>query len=335
MLNSPVLDLVILLAFTYFIGSLLLSTINESISQGLFRLRQGSLKKALEGLFFDPSWKEFIKNRFIKSPHIQSLMREEDRYPAYIPSNNFILALIGILGSENYIQGNLQKAIAGADLPGDFKKILMDIAAKADNKLEDFEKGLTAFYNDAMERAAGRYKKKIRLLLLILGFILAATFNLDTIKIANDALNDKQQLKATADKIAATLPSIKLDKDSLITIVTIKDAEDKVLITQKASLDTMVNKTADAKGIKSSIESFQSIQLIYEETTSLHLGYLSWDDFCNQWFRGGYFFIKLLGVLITAFALQLGSNYWFDLLNKAVNIRGVGRKPEEPGVSNK
>lgn len=39
MFNSPVLDLVILLSFTYFIGSLILSAINEAIA-GAFRLRQ-------------------------------------------------------------------------------------------------------------------------------------------------------------------------------------------------------------------------------------------------------------------------------------------------------
>lgn len=39
--------------------------------------------------------------------------------------------------------------------------------------------------------------------------------------------------------------------------------------------------------------------------------------------------IKLLGILITAFALSLGANFWFDLLKKLVSIREAGKKPEE------
>jgi hypothetical protein len=338
MFNSPILDLIILLAFTYFMGSLLLSTINESVSNGLFRLRQNGLKDALEMLFLKPEWKTFVQGQFIKSPHIQSLMRDAKKYPAYIPANNFILAVIQMIGSKNYIQGNLQNAIASATLPDDFKQVLQDIAAKADNKLENFEKGLARFYDDAMDRAGGWYKKRIRLILLLLGFTLSAALNLDTLKIADDALNNKQHQKETIDKIVAQLPNIRMDRDSLTTTVTIKDAEGKILVSQKASLDTAVDRTPGSKSAKASLESFHTIQLMYENTSALSLGYKGWADAQSQWTgthgktwfeRLGAFIKKLLGVLITAFALQLGSNYWFDMLNKAVNIRAVGKKPEE------
>ena len=338
MFNSPILDLIILLAFTYFMGSLLLSTINESIANGFFRLRQNGLKNAMELLFLNPEWKTFVQEKFIQSPHMQSLMKEKDKYPAYIPANNFVLTVIQLLGSQNYIQGKLQEAIAKATLPADFKQVLLDVAAKADNKLVDFEKGLSQFYNDAMERAGGWYKIRIRRILLLLGFILAAALNLDTIKIASDALHNKQQLKETVDKIAANLANIQVNKDSLTTTVTIKDAKGKVMVSQKSSLDTVVDRTAKSKSTKTSIENFHTIQLMYENTSSISLGYKDIAEAKQQWIeysdveflgRLGTFLKKVLGILITAFALQLGSNYWFDILNKAVNIRGVGKKPEE------
>jgi hypothetical protein len=37
----------------------------------------------------------------------------------------------------------------------------------------------------------------------------------------------------------------------------------------------------------------------------------------------------LLGWLITAFAVSLGAPFWFDLLNKFVNVRASGKPPEE------
>lgn len=39
--------------------------------------------------------------------------------------------------------------------------------------------------------------------------------------------------------------------------------------------------------------------------------------------------ISLLGILITALALSLGAQFWFDLLKKLVALRGAGKKPEE------
>ena len=38
--------------------------------------------------------------------------------------------------------------------------------------------------------------------------------------------------------------------------------------------------------------------------------------------------IKALGWMLTAAALTLGAPFWFDLLQKFVNLRGAGGKPK-------
>ena len=43
----------------------------------------------------------------------------------------------------------------------------------------------------------------------------------------------------------------------------------------------------------------------------------------------------LAGWLITIFAISLGAPFWFDMLNKAVSIRSVGKAPEEKQKSPK
>ncbi|MEO8630927.1 MAG: hypothetical protein ABI612_22940 [Betaproteobacteria bacterium] len=42
---------------------------------------------------------------------------------------------------------------------------------------------------------------------------------------------------------------------------------------------------------------------------------------------GGWWLIKIIGWLITGLAVTLGALFWFDLLNKLVNLRGSGPKP--------
>jgi len=46
------------------------------------------------------------------------------------------------------------------------------------------------------------------------------------------------------------------------------------------------------------------------------------------WSNGWYWFtVKLLGLLISAFAGMQGASFWFDALQKITNIRLSGKKP--------
>jgi hypothetical protein len=37
---------------------------------------------------------------------------------------------------------------------------------------------------------------------------------------------------------------------------------------------------------------------------------------------------KIIGVLITALAISVGSSIWFDILNRVINLRNTGVKPQ-------
>jgi hypothetical protein len=47
------------------------------------------------------------------------------------------------------------------------------------------------------------------------------------------------------------------------------------------------------------------------------------------WVNGGFGPSTILGWLVTALAASLGAPFWFDLLNKFVNVRAAGKAPEE------
>ncbi len=54
----------------------------------------------------------------------------------------------------------------------------------------------------------------------------------------------------------------------------------------------------------------------------LKLGWILLPDF------PGFFLPNFLGILFTAFMVSLGSNFWFEWLNKLVNMRNAGQKPQ-------
>jgi hypothetical protein len=37
--------------------------------------------------------------------------------------------------------------------------------------------------------------------------------------------------------------------------------------------------------------------------------------------------LKVFGILVSCFAISLGSGFWFDILSKLVNLRAAGKKP--------
>jgi hypothetical protein len=39
--------------------------------------------------------------------------------------------------------------------------------------------------------------------------------------------------------------------------------------------------------------------------------------------------MKIIGLLITTIAVSFGAPFWFELLNKLVNLRMAGRNPRE------
>ena len=49
-----------------------------------------------------------------------------------------------------------------------------------------------------------------------------------------------------------------------------------------------------------------------------------------DWYHhGGMWLLKVGGLLITGLAVSLGAPFWFDTLNRFMNIRNAGRAPDE------
>jgi hypothetical protein len=42
--------------------------------------------------------------------------------------------------------------------------------------------------------------------------------------------------------------------------------------------------------------------------------------------------LKVLGILLSSFAIVMGAPFWFDMLNKLINLRLTGNPPAVRGV---
>ncbi|WP_303315280.1 hypothetical protein Q4Q34_15730 [Flavivirga abyssicola] len=81
------------------------------------------------------------------------------------------------------------------------KKHLVSLMEDANNDLQKFEYLLQQWFDDTMERSTGWFKRRVQYFLFFIGFILAISFNADTLSIIKKLSNDtkaREQLVAHA-----------------------------------------------------------------------------------------------------------------------------------------
>jgi len=354
MFGSNVLEIAIGLVFVYLILSLLCSAINEMIAS-VFALRSKLLEKWIRRFLADDSLsKSILGHRLIKG-----LASSDKRGPSYIPARSFSLALFDTVmeagkgkvkqavvpESGEIKEGNpdntkdaqrfagemFDKLEAGIEqYPQDsFNGVLRSMLNTARAETDSLDKGLEKarlavekWYDDSMERLSGWYKRWTRLIILILALILTVGINADTIMIT-DTLSRDSALRAAVVAVAIetsekTLPT---GIDSTLAMIT------ESLEALKAQPDTSPTDSTLAPKLGEDIVGGKSgsskINLLDTRLDELILP-IGWgaDRKPIDWF------LKILGLLCTVLAVSLGAPFWFDMLNKLVNLRASGKKVE-------
>jgi hypothetical protein len=214
--------------------------------------------------------------------------------PSYVPAANFALALIQVLASKQGQQtfANVEATVAA--LPaGDLKTTLQTLLAQAAGSLDALKTGIETWFDSAMDRLSGQYKRFTQVITFIVALGFAVAFNVDT-------LNAFHRLYA--DPVArAALEA---------------GAE------QQLKGGTPPTPPTSASGTWTAIQAAQGA-LAKLEPVGWN-GYGPADDFLSglEWFA-----LAALGWVMTAAAALMGAPFWFDALNTFMNVRNAGPKP--------
>ncbi len=206
------------------------------------------------------------------------------RAPAYIPAANFALALIDGLcdGSQAPLLSQVERGIAA--LPqGPARTALTALLTQAAGDLDAFKAGVARWFDDAMDRVSGVYKRIAHNRLLVFGALIAFGGNIDSIQIAHALWTDPV---ARAEVVQAATSA-----------VGVATTPDQV-----------------ASGVHAAAAALQALPIP-----------MGWDG------PPQFTFAKFIGCLATALAVSLGAPFWFDLLQKFLNIRTTGPKPAKAG----
>jgi hypothetical protein len=330
MLDTPAFDVAIGLIFLFVTLALVCSTVNEALATALglrARFLEAGLLNLLSGSGAETPAGVATAEAFYKHPLVQGLIRprrtprpavdvaaarrgtfsrlrgafSKPAYPSYIPSRTFVAAILDIAHES-------EKAVATAK--GDEAEKARERVANAAGELEPalaslpnaqlsdallalyrsvggdavlFQHAAERWFDDAMERVSGWYKRRVHLILAVIAAVVVVLLNADTLA-AGKVLWRDDAVRAAVVKKAENAANGKLDDTKLENTV--------------KKLDLPLGwdlKLGDAP-------------------TQLPNDGVSWVE-------------KLIGLLLTIGAIQLGAPFWFDLLSKIVRVRGTGAPP--------
>lgn len=336
------LDLVIGIIFIYFLLSIVVSILLEIRSKSL------SLRaKNLEAWLKDTFEKEGLGEKLLQHDLIKTLVKK-GRKPAYIPDQNFVDALFDIVNQESgngitYTLEGIKEAFEKSQLlPNGLKRNILQQLSEAETKAHKYIKakkddvvdellevkdGVSQWFNNCMIRVGGTYRNTQQKALLWFSFSVVLLFNADTITLSKFLYNNKDVRNALVEQASRST------QDSLTVAFYQQVMESSAIAQNSDSVVIGQDGMVLIKEIKGSVANLEKVNAELE-ALSLPLG---WDSFVIAFNKtkahGGFwqfsllFLMKIVGLAITGFAVAMGSPFWFDILNKLVNLKGAGGKP--------
>ncbi len=186
------------------------------------------------------------------------------------------------------------------ELPeGRLKGALLTLVDAAGRDVSRARENIEDWFNSAMDRVSGAYKRRTHVIILLMGFGVTVFINADTVAIVNSLVQDKAL------------------RESLVA------ASQEYAKTRQQDTQSSPEQRVD--------ENLKKIG-----TLGLPIGWNRADARTWPGDSFGGWLLKLFGWVLTAMAISLGAPFWFDMLNKVIVVRATvkptEKSPDEPPV---
>ena len=189
-------------------------------------------------------------------------------------------------------------------------------AAKTSSELELFKNKVECWFNTSMDRVGGTLKRRYsRPFTFFLSLIIVAALNADSISIARYLYNNPE----ARIKLAEEAFDVSMNEDFQRQVESLKNIKG-VKVNDSTTLDQL------ADSIKLKIATIEKTKAAMADAIPL-----GWQE--NELKKEGkisyaLILMKVAGLFASVLAVMMGAPFWFDVLNKISNLRGVGKKPE-------
>ena len=314
MFGSVALEVAIAVVFIFLLFSLVVSALNE-LWLSRFHKRADFLAEGVGELLQDPQrtswhhWNWFHKKRL--APAVATLydhglinaLARANQWPSYINPAAFLAAVLDFIAPGNTTATRtleeIKQGIGRIENPR-LKQSLVAILDAAEDDPDKFKEGICAWFDRSMERVTGWYKRYAQSWLLILGLALAIGCNVDMIRIIHVLSVDPKVRAATVANATAYV--------------------------EKQSVDP----TLAPDSSRTALAQLNQAQLP-----------IGWDESARAYFyengkpHRDHIISAIFGWFVMALAGSLGAPFWFDTLQRFINIRANGRAPNETELPTK
>ena len=308
-------DVAIGLSLVYLGTSLFVTVINEYIAQ-IWNLRGKQLCDSMKNIIGDGD--VAVTKILSQSPALKPFFdSDRRRLPSYIDPNIFARQLVGGLTIGVAAGSTVQRASETIETLPDsgLKQQLQALVATAGSTTDELVTAVSDWAERSLTALGGEYKRHLKTISFWIGLVVAAGLNIDTVALTEQLYYDKGAREATvALAIQITEKTDKRTFDKCLALSLQKRNEDSSCIGAEL--------LADVHGY---IQSLGTLPIGWssKKPSPLTLPPVDW-IVPEAWFLGS----RMVGWLLTALAVSLGAPFWFDLLNKVVNVRHGLSKPK-------
>lgn len=332
MFGSEILDVAIGLILVYLLLSLFATAVREGI-ESVVKARAVLLERGIRELLDDPTGRN-LSRQLYEHPLIYSLFRDAyeprekrmfgGKLPTYIPARNFTVALLdlavrgpavmpaGTSGASAapspYAPLHTSPAFTDAELRAAVTRLpsvrvqraLLTAIDGTEGDLARVHANVEAWFNGAMDRVSGWYKRRTQYWLFFIGLGVTIALNINTVTVANHLARNRAAREALVARAQA--------------------------ISQDSTYRRLVRDTVAQQG---------DLTRRLRELDALDLP-IGWDRALPRPTGSGtmvllgYWLTQPIGLLLTALAITLGAPFWFDALNRIMTVRSTVKPATKP-----
>jgi hypothetical protein len=345
---DAVLDVVIGLAFVYLSLAIICTVVNEWIS-GVLNSRGKLLEQGIRELLDNQAHPDAPapggaaagagtagpgtaaagaasgpSDGFLTLFYQHSLLTEirhqggmtKNRHESYLDPRTFAQTVMDVaaVGKAGVMTVQELQAAVQSLPDGDVKKALLALMQTAGDDISQVEKNIEAWFNGAMSRLAGFYKRTVQIWTLVVAVLVAVLLNASTVSMSRSLWRDPS-VRAVVVAQAEALARADVNASSNTRAGTAANAG-----TAGAAAHTGAG-TATGAHTGSGVP----VGLTTQELAAIG-DLLGWENPPESWLD---WLIWLGGIALTVAAVSLGAPFWFDTLKRFVNLRPAGKAPED------
>jgi hypothetical protein len=302
MFDSAIIEVSIGLAFLFLMLSTICSGVYEFIAQ-IFSTRAKNLKSTIAQMIGD----EKLADQFFDHPVIRNLStksffdssKDGKAGPTYIPRELFsrvLLSLVPTVAGAVPAVDSVRAVIEKADIDPGTRKMLLFHLNQAGGELKKGIESIEQWFDHGMDQLKALYKRRAQVWLIAIATLVAILLNVDIGLVASTLWRD---------------PTLRAS------VVAQAEAAAKAEAPAKASTVVDRKKLAEMK------DGLAKLELPIFWPTNLRDPV---DERALPRDATGWVY-RILGYLLAIAAMSLGAPFWFDTLNKLVNLRSSGKVP--------